>query len=598
MPWIQAFIAELQRRRVIRALAIWGVAAFAVLQVYEPVMHGLHLPEWTLSFVVVTLGLGFPVTAALAWSFDLTARGLERAEAAPASPAGDAAGGAPGRARLALLLAAVGVAAAAPGLVYFFVWQGPARRAPAAAEVTAAPGAPAGPPSIAVLPFVNMSPDREQEYFSDGISEEILNALAQVKGLRVIGRTSSFSMKGKNEDLRTVGQRLNAANLLEGSVRRSGTKVRITAQLIETAGGSHLWSKQFDRELTDVFAVQEEIARAVVAALQVALLPGAAMPARTADTEAHDLYLRGLDALSSGSVEGFETAVKLLEKVVERDPGYAPAWAALSRARFWASDQGSTLDPRTEWPRALKEAERAVALAPASPDVYFARGSFRLAAQQDWTGALADLERARELNPGSPDILLQYGALLAAFGRLPEAIAVVERGVLLDPLHSSAHVGLAWLRLGAGRLDEAFAAATRGLELSPQNGRAARTLGFVLLLQHRLPEARLAFRRSSNVLYSRMGDAMIDHTLGNAAASQRMVDAIVAEPGVHEGGAYQVAETFAWRGERDRAFEWLGRAIDNHDAGIMYVRYDPVLKDLRGDPRYRQLLERLKLPAD
>jgi len=599
MPWIQAFIAELQRRRVIRALAIWGVAAFAVLQVYEPVMHGLHLPEWTLSFVVVTLGLGFPVTAALAWSFDLTARGFERTAAgAPAPAEGEAAASGPGRPRLALLLVGLGLAAASPGLVYFFVWQGPARRAPAAAESPAGAGPAAGAPSIAVLPFVNMSPDRDQEYFSDGISEEILNALAQVKGLRVIGRTSSFSMKGKNEDLRTVGQRLNAANLLEGSVRRAGTKVRITAQLIETANGSHLWSKQFDRELTDVFAVQEEIARAVVAALEVALLPGTGSTARTADPEAHDLYLRGLDALGSGTVDGYEAAVKLLEKVVARDPAYAPAWAALSRARFWASDQGSTLDPRTEWPRALQEAERAVALAPASSETFFARGSFRLAAQQDWTGAVADLERARELNPGSPDILLQYGALLAALGRLREADETIERAVLLDPLHSAAHVGLAIIRTGEGRLDEALAAATRALELAPQNNRAARTLGFVLLLQGRLPEARLAFRRSSNVLYSRMGDAMVDHTLGNAAASQRMVDAIVAEPGVHEGGAYQVAQTFAWRGERDRAFEWLGRAVDNHDAGTMYLRYDPVLKDLRADPRYRKLLERLKLPLD
>ncbi|MFT3912958.1 MAG: tetratricopeptide repeat protein [Anaeromyxobacteraceae bacterium] len=595
MPWIRGFVAELQRRRVIRALAIWGVAAFAVLQVYEPVMHGLHLPDWTLSFVVVVLGLGFPVTAALAWSFDLTARGLERTPAVTGEAAGEPAPARGGGLRLALPLAVVGLMAAAPGLVYFFVWPGPGPRA--AAPAASAVAAPQGAPSIAVLPFVDMSPGKDQEYFSDGISEEILNALAQVKGLRVIGRTSSFSMKGRNEDLRSVGQRLNAANLLEGSVRRAGSKVRITAQLIETAGGSHLWSKQFDRELTDVFAVQEEIARAVVAALEVALLPGAAAPARTADAEAHDLYLRGLDALSSGSVDGFESAVKLLERVVARDPGYAPAWAALSRARFWAADQGN-LDQRTEWPRALREAERAVALAPASFEGFFARGSFRLAAQQDWTGALADLERARDLNPGSPDVLLQYGALLATLGRMREADETIERAVLLDPLHASAHVGLSIVRMGEGRLDEALLSATRALELAPQNNRAARTLGFVLLLQGKLPEARLAFRRSTNVLFSRMGDAMIDHTLGNAAASQRMVDAIVAEPGVHEGGAYQVTQVFAWRGEPERALEWLGRAIDSHDAGTMYLRYDPVLKGLRSDPRYRKVLERLKLPLD
>jgi serine/threonine-protein kinase len=597
MGRVQEFIAELRRRRVIRALLVWGVAAFAVLQVYEPVMHGLHLPEWTLSFVVVFLGLGFPVTAALAWTFDLTRGGVERTLPAPvADPsAATARGQGTGRLRLALLLVGLGAAAAAPGLVYFFVWPGPARRvtgSPASSET-----ARQRPPSIAVLPFVNMSPDRDQEYFSDGISEEILNALAQVKGLRVIGRTSSFSMKGKNEDLRTVGQRLDATNLLEGSVRRAGSKVRITAQLIETAGGSHLWSQQFDRELTDVFAVQGEIARAVVAALQVALLPDTGAPARTVDTEAHDLLLRGRDLMQRGSGEGYDAAVTVLEKAVQRDPTYAPAWAALSTARFWASDQGS-LDKSTELPKASEAAERAIALAPASSDGYFARGLLRQGAHQDWAGALADLERARELNPGVSEIVVLQGSLLATLGRLPEATAALERAVSLDPLDARAHLSLAIVGLGTGRLDQALASATRAMELAPQNNRAARTLGFALLLLHRLPEARAAFRRSTNVLFSWMGDAMIDHTLGNAVASQRMLDSILAEPGVEQGGCYQVAQIHAWRGETDRAFEWLGRSVETHDPGTIYVKYDPILQPLRSDPRYVALLRRLKLPVE
>jgi TolB-like protein len=217
---------------VIRALIGWGVFSFAVLQVIEPVLHAYHLPEWPLTVVVSALGAGFPITAVLAWVFDLTTKGITRTAPA-ASPELSAAG--PSGPRLAVLLLALGLLAAAPGLVYFFVWPGAGRRA--AEAPGAVPAAPAMP-SIAVLPFVNLSSDKEQEYFSDGIAEEILNALAQVDGLRVIGRTSSFSMKGRNEDLRIIGQRLGSANLLEGSVRRSGARVRITAQLIEASGGS------------------------------------------------------------------------------------------------------------------------------------------------------------------------------------------------------------------------------------------------------------------------------------------------------------------------------------------------------------------------
>ena len=265
-----SLISELKRRRVFRALIGYGIVAFAVLQIIEPIMHGMHWPDAVLSSVVVALAIGFPIVVGLAWIFDVNEGRIARPPSA-ASLRG---------ARLALVLVAIGVLAAAPGTFWYFYVRGiqkPARATTAA--------------SIAVLPFVNLSSDKEQEYFSDGIAEEILNALAQVDGLRVIGRTSSFSMKGKNEDLRSIGQKLDAANLLEGSVRKAGTHVRITAQLIEVAGGSHLWSQQFDRELTDVFAVQDEIARAVVAALKLKLLPArtaAIDEQRTADPEAHD----------------------------------------------------------------------------------------------------------------------------------------------------------------------------------------------------------------------------------------------------------------------------------------------------------------------
>jgi len=578
---------------VIRALLVWGVVAFAVLQIFEPVMHGLHLPEWTLSFVVVVLGLGFPITAALAWVFDLKASGIERTR-----PAVEEGGGSPTtsrrpRGRLLLLLG-LGIAAAAPGLVYFFVWPGAGRRA---ADGSGASSAGPAIPSIAVLPFVNLSSDKEQEYFSDGIAEEILNALAQVDGLRVIGRTSSFSMKGKNEDLRVIGQRLSAANLLEGSVRKSGSRVRITAQLIEAKGGSHLWSQEFDRELTDVFAVQEEIAHAVVAALKLKLLPPAGDEQRTVDPGAHDQYLLGLAFLARGSGDAYERAVWALRKSVELDPGFSQAWAALARALFWAADQSLTGDPRSEWPRALAAAEKAIALSPNRADGYFARGLLRQGALQDWAGARADLERARSLNPGSPGILLYHASLLAALGRLPEAIIALQEAAVIDPLSADIPVWLSAVYLGTGQVALAEAAATRALEISPEHGRAARNLGFALALQDRLPEARAAFRRSTNRIFVRMGDVMVEHALGHAAESQRALDEILAPPGVLQW-SYQVAELYAWRGEADRAFEWLGLAVEQHDAGLIYLKYDPLLRGLRDDPRFKALLRKVNLPVD
>ena len=579
-------LGELKRRRVFRALAGYGVVAFAVLQIIEPVMHGLHWPDSVLSYVVVGLAIGFPVVVGLTWIFDIGPGGVERAPAASGGLRG---------ARLLLLLAGVSMLAAAPGLLYYFVVRSDAR--PEAPRPVSAPG-----PSIAVLPFVNLSSDKEQEYFSDGIAEEILNALAQVEGLRVIGRTSSFSMKGKNEDLRSIGAKLNAKNLLEGSVRKSGRRVRITAQLIEAAGGSHLWSQAFDRELSDVFAVQDEIAKAVVAALRLKLLSAQRASIdeqhRTVSAEAHDQCLQGRFLRARGSPEGYDRAVEALQKAVALDPGYAPAWAELAQALFWAAAQDpGRHDARKDWPRARDAAEKAIALAPNLADGYTARGLLRIAVTRDWEGARADLERARSLDPGGVDILLQSAWLLSTLGRLPEAIAALHKATALDPLSTDGWSRLCGFYLGTGQLDLAEAAAKRALEVSPEQERAARNLGFVLLLSDRLAEARTAFQRSSNGFFRAMGDALVEHALGHRIEAQRALDEILTRPNVN-AASYQVAQIYAWRGEADRAFDWLGRAYEFHDSGLTYLKYDPLMRKVRGDARYAALLQKMNLPPD
>jgi TolB-like protein/Tfp pilus assembly protein PilF len=498
--------------------------------------------------------------------------------------------------RLALLLVGIGVLAAAVGLILLV--RGIAK--PAASV----PAADQAAPSIAVLPFADMSPGKDQQYFSDGIAEEILNTLAQVEGLRVIGRTSSFSFKGKSEDLRAIGEKLNATNLLEGSVRKSGARVRITAQLVEAAGGSHLWSREFDRELTDVFALQDEIATAVVEALKIKLLPGqvpATKEHRTADPEAHNQYLLGRLFLSRGSPDGFGRAAQAFEKAVALDPDYAAAWAALADGLFWAADQDPVRNPTAQaWPRALAAAEKAIALAPNLADGYAVRGFLRTSVLKDWSGARADLERALAISPGDAGILAKHAWLLSTLGQLQEAIALLRKGLTLDPLAADRWWWLSGFYLGTGQLDLAESAARKSLEISLEQGYGARNLGFAYLLGHRLGEARAAFRiagTASQDAYRLMGDALVEYELGHPKKSQRALDELLGKPFASDV-AYQIAQVYAWRGEADKAFEWLGRAYDFHDPGLAYLKYDPFLRSLRGDPRYTAFLRKMKLPVD
>src|SRR5438477_7757637 len=299
-------LEELKRRRVFRALVSYGIAPFAVLQIIEPVMHGLHWSEAVLSYVVAGLAGGFPVVVALAWIFDVNSGRIERT--APGSLRG---------ARAGMILAAIALLAASPMVVWYFVHRARTAESPAATS-GAAPGA-----SIAVLPLVNLSSDKEQEYFSDGLSEELLNLLAKVPNLRVAARTSTFAFKGKNEDVSTIAQELHVATVLEGSVRKSGDQIRITTQLVNAADGYHLWSETYDRKLTDVFAVQDDIAKAVVDALKLKLLePLTSKDRRTASTEAYNEYLLGQQFFRRNNVESFRRAMQAYEKAVALDPGY------------------------------------------------------------------------------------------------------------------------------------------------------------------------------------------------------------------------------------------------------------------------------------
>jgi serine/threonine-protein kinase len=583
---LAAWYQELRRRRVIRALLGWGLLSFAVLQVIEPVMHALDLKDWVLKVVVGVLAAGFPVAAILSWFFDLGLGGVSRT---PDSPSGGTdAPRAPVRKGALVGLVLVAAIVGAGVAILALGWM---NRPPDVA------------PSVAVLPFADMSQQHDQEYFADGIAEEILNALAQVEGLRVAGRTSSFAFKGKHEDLAEIAKKLRVGAVLEGSVRKDGSRVRVTAQLIDAAGGFHLWSQTFERDLTGIFAVQDEIARAVVAALKGRLLTmGTAAPPAvrpTTSPEAYAKYLLGRHFIGLDNPTGMRQAVKALEECLALDPRYAPAWASLSYALHWAVQFDGTPDEEGEFiARAIRAADRAVELAPSLPDGYAMRGFLRSGAPRwDWRGGEADMDHALSLGLADPSLLrLNARWVMAGQGRLREAVSILQRIVERDPLAASSWTSLAILLAFQGRDEEAIAAIRRGLEIAPANPIAQASLCSMLAAKGLGGEA-LAHSRVIQVEGWRLfAEARALQALGDRAGADRAIGELAAK----EGGsfAHQVAALHGWQGDVDAAFIWLDRAFAQQDSGLAELLVARSFRALRGDPRYRALLARMNLPAD
>jgi TolB-like protein len=460
-------------------------------------------------------------------------------------------------------------------------------------------------PSVAVLPFADLSEQHDQEYFSDGLAEEIINALAQVDGLRVTGRTSAFSFRERKGDLRSLGRKLGVANVLVGSVRRDGSRVRVTAQLVRTGDGRHLWSQTFERELTGVFAVQDEIASAVVAALEVELLRGrrpSSREYRTSEPEVYSQYLQGRRFLRRDTVAGSRLAAAAFQRALDLDAGYAPAWAGLSYAVFYgwgnvtsARDAATELDAAKS--RAEAAAQRAVSLAPEMGEAYAARAFFRVNLRQDWSGGRSDMERALELSPGDPDVMWRFARyVLGPIGRVEEAIALARRSSQLDPISQAPWSTLAALYLALERLELARSAALRSLELWPEQDSAPIFLATAELLGRRPEAAIAAAHRSSEPVYHLQFEAAAYHDLGRPRDSRAALDKLIA---THAADApFQIAAALAWRGEADGAFEWLERALAQHDGGICDLRLEPLLRGLRGDPRFKALEKRIGLPTD
>lgn len=467
--------------------------------------------------------------------------------------------------------------------------------------VTAPNGAPVDVPtvfappshSIAVLPFVNLSSDKDQEYFADGLAEELLDLLAKTPGLHVIARTSSFSFKGKPDDIPTIGAKLKVAHILEGSVRKSGNRLRVSTQLVRAADGQHLWSQTYDREAKDVFKMQDEIATAVVAALQLKLSPGQeSSPSRSTNVDAYFQYMLGQQYYSHLDNGDGPRSIAAYRQAIALDPQYAAAYAGLAIAEYELARDVGGAGPE----RALAAAEHAIQLAPDQPLGYSARGYLRVRIAWDWSGAQADFTEALALNPSDPVVLRRYSLLLAFLGRLPESIAVARRATDLDPFSAPAWSRLCEVLKWSGDLSAAREAIHRSLAIDPTNDFYISELAETELRDHQFAEALAQLHRiGSDSLgpWQLTRIAMAEHSLGHSKESQQTLDEAITQRA--QTSAYWIAETYAWRGEKAQALAWLERAYQQRDPVITSLKINPLLVSVRGDPRYEELLKKIKL---
>lgn len=463
-------------------------------------------------------------------------------------------------------------------------------------------------PSIAVLPFINMSRDEDNEYFADGLSEELLNVLAKIRGLRVASRTSAFFFKGKDIDIPTVAQKLNVATVLEGSVRKSGKRVRITAQLIQVATDSHLWSDTYDRELEDIFAVQDDIAQSVVKELRAALLGeglGAAADAkakaevqaaatgRADNPEAYRLYLQGRYFIERMTQADLARSADYFRQAIALDPDFALGWTGLSQA--YSIQAGYGWAPVTEgYERARDAAKRALAIAPDLPEGHVRLGQVLESRDWDWKAANAEYQRAFALAPGNADVLRAVAGMTRIFVGPDAGIDLLRQAAALDPLSSSAQRILGLRCFLAGRIDEAIAALRTSLDLNPNAGLVHCFLCATSLAQGRAAEALELAEREVLPDFRLLGIVLAQHTLGHQDESDAALARLIERHG--NEAAYQIAEAHAWRGETDRVFEWLERAYTQRDPGLAMTSSDPFFRAVHHDRRWRPFLDKMGFP--
>ena len=569
-----SFFAELKRRNVYKVAVAYAVVGWLLVQVATQVFPFLEIPNWVVRLVIALVMIGFPIALVIAWAFEATPEGIKRTEDV------DLAAAARRPRHRAWIVVVIIAGAMSLGLFFLGRITAPSKQS-GINEVSSK--------SIAVLPFVNMSSDKEQDYFSDGLSEELLNQLAQIPQLRVIARTSSFSFKSKEIDVATIARTLNVANVLEGSVRKSANTLRVTAQLVRASDSSHLWSQTYDRNLTDVFKVQDEIAGKVVAALKVTLLPTQELPKaqRTNNPEAYEQFLQGRYYLNRFSVADFDKARVFLERACQLDPKFPLAWAALSRV--WAgqtgwSDKLTRIQFAAGLAQAREMADRALQLDPDLPEALTARFQIQFIYDYDWKGAAETIRRAQALAPSDPVILISAAQTAAIFGDYDGAVNLARQAVALDPVNAQVRVYLATALLQAHRLAESRTEYQRVAELNPSTPWAFAGSGMADLMEGKNAEALTASERETSEFARLVVTAVALWKLDRKEESDAALATLIKDDA--DVGAFQIAEVYSARGDKDQAFAWLDRARRQQDGGLAYFPNDPLLDPLRSDPRW------------
>jgi TolB-like protein/TPR repeat protein len=589
------FLEEIKRRNVGRVAILYIVVSYVVLEVFEMFFHLLEMPAWSGRIAVLIAVIGFPIALLLAWAYEITPEGLKPTDEVPPKQSITRQTGRRLDRAIAIVLAIA--------LSYFVVDKFWLSKHPSV-ENSGASLAPAQTPalpvipekSVAVLPFVDMSEKKDEEYFSDGLSEELIDRLAHAANLKVIARTSSFQFKGKNEDMRTIGQRLGVANLLEGSVRKAGNTLRITVQLVRADTGFHLWSDTYDRKADDIFKIQDEIATAVLQALKASLIEGSANNATgTQNTMAYDLFLQGhsIDRSASSGAD-YERAIHYYRRALEADPNYAQAWADISAAVAEEAENGfAPMEPARK--EARHAAERALELAPSLSEAHVAMARYLIVDELDVVGGEREVKRALALEPNNQWALAWAGTLETMRGQFQDAAAHLQMSIVSDPVNPWRHYDLAQEYYFSGNYSQALNTFRTVVDLLPTFGSGHLFTAQILLAQGKpLLALAEADRESDEDL--RLGcecRALALDALGRKAEADPALTYLIKKHA--DDNAYGIALVYAGRGDLEQAFNWLDRAYRQRDPGLLDVRVDPLLRNVQSDPRFAELLKKLGL---
>jgi TolB-like protein len=601
------FLEEIRKRNVGRVAILYIVVCWLILEPVHVVFHMLEVPSWANRLVIILLALGFPAALIFAWVYEITPEGLK--------PTVEVPHGQSIRRQTGRRLDRAIIAVLALALIYFVLdkfWlsttSGHGDRKAGAAATTIAPAptshaepAPAfAPPahSIAVLPFVNMSGDSQQDYFSDGLSEELLNSLSRITALQVAARTSSFSFKGKQVDIADIAHKLNVGAILEGSVRKDRARVRITAQLINAVTGFHLWSQTYDRDLSDILALQTEIAGAVTTALQATLLADSAALIELGGTQnalAFDAYLRGQRFVDTArDKEARSAQVAAYSEAVRLDPRYAKAYVGRSLALVgFASNVANGI--RETYNKARTAAEKALVLAPELGEAHAAFADVIDLGFSDYARAAVEYERALALSPGNALVLRMSAEFFSRMGRTEAAVRYAQHAVVLDPLNVSSHRSLGKVLYQARRYREAIEAFNRALTFNPHAGAVPTGRGLAYLSLGEFEAARASCATPPLDWYNTFCLAIVYHKLNRQSDADAALAAVRAEFG--DDASFQYAEIYAQWGNIPKALECLEAAYRVHDTGLALLKVDPLLDPLRQEPRFKEIERKLKFPT-